>query len=495
MSNYIYPSSLLCDFYKVGHIFQYPEGTEYVYSNLTPRSTYIEGVNKIIFFGLQSFAKKFLIKYFNDNFFSRPKQDVIDEYVRVLKYTLGIENPDTTHIGKLHDIGYLPLKIKALKEGTLVPLQVPTLTIENTHPDFFWVTNFIETLMSSEIWLPCTSATISYEFRKIMSKYALETVGNTGFVPFQGHDFSFRGMSSVESAKLGGAGHLLNFVGTDTIPAILFHEEFYGANIEKELVGTSVSATEHSIACSYGVDNEFGYYERLIKEVYPSGIVSLVSDTYDLWEVLTDILVRLKDDIMARDGKVVIRPDSGNPVLILCGDPHGTTENERKGVIQLLWEVFGGTINELGYKELDPHIGAIYGDSINLERCEAICEGLKENGFASTNVVFGIGSFSYQFQTRDTFGFAVKATHVVINGEERFIQKDPATDTNKTKKSATGRVVVVQTDKGLKLADGLTIQGQKELEICDLLEDVFIDGRLVREETLAEIRERIAATL
>lgn len=567
MKNITYPATLLCDFYKLSHRVQYPENTEYVYSYWVPRKSYIDGINEVVAFGMQAFVKGFLIEYFNENFFDRPKEDVIAEYVRFIKYTLSLDNPDASHIAELHDLGYLPLEIRAVKEGTLVPLRVPTATVVNTHPKFFWLTNYIETLMSSENWLPSTSATIAFEYKKLLTKYAKETGGDLGFVPFQGHDFSLRGMA-LEAGKLSGAGHLTSFLGTDTIPAIPFLEKYYGANIENELVGTSVNATEHSVMCAGGQDGEFETYERLINKVHPTGILSIVSDTWDLWKVITDTIVKLKDDILARDGKVVIRPDSGDPVKILCGEyvpdlsevcdsiedckdymldklvdevrsetPHGehgesdveanfkfrdkyykirieidwnrydkqyyyidgkrvvkiketTPTPAQKGVVELLWEVFGGTINEKGYKELDPHIGAIYGDSITLQRAKAILEGLKAKGFASTNVVFGIGSFTYQYQTRDTFGYAMKATHVVIDGAERNILKDPVTD-NGTKKSATGRMVVLKHGDRIQLIDGLDIAKQEAYSHVDLLEPIFKDGELLRDQSLSDIRERL----
>jgi nicotinamide phosphoribosyltransferase len=495
--NYIFPATLLCDFYKVSHREQYPKGTQQIYSTWTPRASRIQGIDKVVMFNLQAFVKKFLIEYFDVNFFSRPKEDVVNEYVRVIKYTLGVENPDASHIAALHDLGYLPVKISAVFEGTLVPIRVPMITVENTlpeHPEFFWVTNYLETLMSSELWQPMTSATIAFQYRKMLTTYAMETVGNADFVPFQGHDFSYRGMAGQDSAYSSGAGHLLSFVGTDTIPAILYHEKYYNANIEKELVGTSIPATEHSIACSYGSDNEFEYFRRLITEVYPKGFVSIVSDTYDFWKVVGEFLPALKDIILARDGKVVIRPDSGDPVKIIVGDPNASDELVRKGLIECLWDIFGGSITEKGYKLLDSHIGAIYGDSITLARAEAIVEGLKQKGFASINIVFGVGSYTYQYQTRDTFGFAMKATFAEVNGEDRLLFKDPKTDDG-TKKSQRGKVVVVGEDGELKLIDGLTADEHKEYADTDLLKPVFVDGKLVREQSLADIRARLLSNL
>lgn len=492
MSKYIYPSTLLCDFYKVGHYAQYPDNTQYVYSTFTPRTSRLSGINSVVNFGLQAFVKKFLIGYFNENFFNRTKDEVIGEYKRVLKYTLGVEELFVGHIVELHDLGYLPLKVRSVKEGTVTPIKVPVVTVENTDPRFFWLTNYIETLISCELWQSYTSATVAHEYKRILTKYAELTGADMGNVQFQAHDFSMRGMSSLESAKLSGAGHLLSFVGTDTIPAIMFHEEFYNANVEKELIGTSVNATEHSVMCAGSQEDEFGTYRRLIEEVYPYGFVSIVSDTWDFWHVVGDTLPKLKNLIMARDGRVVIRPDSGDPVKIICGDPEAEDILVRKGLIECLWDTFGGTLTDTGFKVLDTHIGAIYGDSITLQRAETICEQLKSKGFASTNIVFGVGSFTYQYNTRDTFGFAMKATHVVINSKERNILKDPKTDSG-MKKSQTGRVVVHKNEDGnIVYTDGLNRYQQTWFENVDLLEDVFIDGMLVRDQSLAEIRKILA---
>lgn len=489
------PATLLADFYKLSHREQYPENTQLIYSNFTPRSNkYFPVADKVVVFGIQGFIKKYIIDYFNEHFFSRPKQSVISEYKRIVKYTLGIENPDASHLEELHDLGYMPIKIKALKEGTLVPIRVPVLTVENTNSKFFWITNYLETLMSAEIWQPMTSATIAYQYRKLLDEFALKTTGSTDGVAFQGHDFSMRGMSSVESAETSGAGHLLSFNGTDTIPAILYHENYYNADVEKELVGASIPATEHSVMTAYGKTDEFELFKHLLVDVYPNGFFSAVSDTWDFWKVVTEYLPRLKTEIMNRDGRLVIRPDSGDPVKIIIGDPQANTLEERKGLIECLWDTFGGTVTPQGYKVLDGHIGAIYGDSITLERAKAIVKGLEEKGFASTNIVFGIGSYTYQYNTRDTFGFAMKATYAVVDGEERFLLKDPKTDDG-TKKSLTGRVVVVYNDDNELIAiDHLDAEAivSSDVVIDDQLETVFYNGYLVREQSLAEIRKILA---
>ncbi|MBI1286247.1 MAG: nicotinate phosphoribosyltransferase [Flavobacteriales bacterium] len=478
----------MTDGYKVDHRSQYPTGTELVYSNWTPRGTRMPGVEKVALFGLQYFIKKYLIEDFNENFFAKPKEEVVASYRRRITSYLGPDAITYEHVEQLHDLGYLPIEIKALPEGTTVPLRTAMFTVQNTIPEFFWVTNFLETIISCIVWLPCTSATISLEYRKMLNRFAQETGGDLEFVPFQAHDFSFRGMAGMEAALMSGAAHLLNFAGTDTIPAIDFLEKYYRADVDRELVGVSVPATEHSVMCMGTQVDEIGTFQRLITEVYPKGIVSIVSDTWDFWKVLTDYLPTLKTEILNRDGKVVIRPDSGDPVKIVCGDPDAPVGTpEHKGAVEVLYEIFGGTITETGHKLLNEHIGLIYGDSITLERCKAICEQLKAKGFASTNVVFGVGSFTYQYVTRDTFGFAMKATYGKVNGEAREIYKDPKTDDG-TKRSARGLLAIHKNELGeLEMKDRLDPQE----ELLGELKPVFRNGQLLIELTLEEIRQNM----
>ena len=483
---------LLCDFYKLSHREQYPQGTETVYSTWTPRASRVKGVDKVVAFGQQAFIKEYLISFFNEAFFNRPKEEVVNDYKRIVKATLGVANPDATHIEELHDLGYLPLLIKSVDEGTLVPLRVPMMTIENTDARFFWLTNYIETLASCELWQACTSATIAHEYKKVLLQAATKTGGDKGFVDFQGHDFSMRGMSSLKSAVNSGMGHLLSFTGTDTIPAIQALEHYYNANVEKELVGTSIPATEHSVQCAYG--NDEVYFERMFTDVVPTGFVSIVSDGTDYWNVVANIIPKLKDKILARQGKVVVRPDSGDPVKIVCGDLDAVAGTpERKGTIELLWETFGGTVNNKGYKVLHPNIGCIYGDSITIERARQISSQLEAKGFASTNVVYGIGSFTYQYNTRDTFGFALKSTLCVINYDQKQIFKDPKTDDG-TKKSLKGAVAVVQRNNELVALDQMTLQ-QSDAVQDNLLTVTFLNGKLMKETTLAEVRARLAKNL
>ncbi|MDI9340312.1 MAG: nicotinate phosphoribosyltransferase [Sediminibacterium sp.] len=484
---------MLIDFYKADHRRQYPEGTELVYSNFTPRKFRLEGREELVFFGLQYFVKEYLIKQWNEGFFNLPKDKVVNDYKRRMDNALGKDSIPVEHIAQLHDLGYLPLVVKGLPEGTVVSPRIPVVTVYNTVPEFFWLTNYLESLMSAILWKPSTSATTAYQYRKTFNAYARETVSDTAidFVFWQGHDFSFRGMSGIEDASISGAGHLLSFYGTDTVPAIDFHELYYKGDSDKEMIGGSVPATEHSVMCMGTKDNEIGTFERLIEALYPNGIVSIVSDTWDFWQVITDYLPKLKAKVLARNGKVVIRPDSGDPVKIIIGDKNATPGSpEYKGAIECMWEIFGGTVTEKGYKLLDAHIGLIYGDSITLQRQKDILEGLKAKGFASFNVVLGIGSYTYEYVTRDTYGFAMKATYGEVNGEARNIFKDPKTDDG-TKRSAKGLLMVTEVDGQLQLKDECTWEEEKQ----GLLQTVFENGKLVREQSLSEIRARINARL
>ena len=492
---------LLTDGYKTGHHQQYPKGTTLVYSNFTPRSNKYapKGCDEVVVFGPQMVMKQ-LHEMFQNEFFSKLKAEVCGEMKRELSAYLGTDY-DASHFEALHDLGHLPIAVKALPEGTKAPIKVPVLTIYNTHPDFYWVTNYLETILSNLLWKPMTSATIANQYRKVLTRWMEKTDKERAwFVDWQGHDFSMRGMDSVEAVISSGLGHLTSFSGSDSLPAIHGARKYYGAT---DFVAGSVPATEHSVMCAGGKEDEVDTFRRLL-ETYPSGILSVVSDTWDLWKVCTKHVVTLKEEILARDGKLVIRPDSGDPVDILCGsirfDNKEEYETEKadgtlskanpseKGVIELLWDVFGGTVNEQGYKVLDSHIGAIYGDSITIERADEICRRLEAKGFASTNVVLGIGSFTYQYNTRDTFGFAMKATYVEVNGEGREIFKDPITDDG-TKKSATGLLCVEELDGKVLLYDKVSWN----TEGTGLLQLIYKDGQFHNQTTLDEVRLKIKA--
>jgi nicotinamide phosphoribosyltransferase len=475
----------LTDGYKTGHHQQYPKGTTLVYSNFTPRSNKHapKGCDQLVSFGQQMVMKQ-IHEAFEKDFFSRPKDEVCGEMKRELSMYLNTDY-DVSHFEALHDLGYLPINVKVIKEGSLVPMKVPVLTIYNTYPDFYWITNYLETIISNLLWKPMTSATIAQTYRKLFKSWQEKTDSEKAwFVDWQAHDFSMRGLDSVDATISSGLGHLTSFLGSDSLPAIYGARKYYN---ETEFVAGSVNATEHSVMCAGSKEDEIGTFRNLM-QTYPTGILSIVSDTWDLWKVCTEHLVTLKEEILARDGKVVIRPDSGDPVDIICGSESTlhTGSPEGKGVIELLWDVFGGTVNEQGYKVLDPHIGAIYGDSITLDRAEQIFKRLEAKGFASTNIVLGVGSFTYQYNTRDTFGFAMKATYVEVNGEGREIFKDPITDDG-VKKSAKGLLRITTGEEGYKLVDQQTWAGEKATDmVC-----IYDNGLFGNQTTLTQIREKL----
>lgn len=487
----------LADFYKTGHNRQYPDGTTEVYSNWTCRSDKHAKVladfdHRPVFFGLQGVCQWLLIDLWNKSFFSQPWSRVERKLKTRMDGALGQGAVSTKHWEALHKLGYLPVCIKALPEGSRVPVRVPMWTIRNTQPEFFWVTNYLETQLSAELWKAMTSATTAFEYRRLFERYAKMTGAPKEFIDWQGHDFSMRGMSGVHDATQSGAAHLLSFKGTDTISAIDYLEDYYSGN--ETFVGGSVPATEHSVMCAMGQTGEFELYKRLISEVYPSGIVSIVSDTWDFWKVITEYAPALKHIIMDRhrdtngNAKVVFRPDSGDPVKILTGNPYATFNSpEWKGAVECLWDAFRGTLTSTGHRLLDSHVGLIYGDSINLECAETILSILYNKGFASANVVFGIGSFTYQMATRDTFGTAIKATNLVCDGKEFCMSKKPKTDDG-MKYSARGLLRIgADSDRGFALHEDQS----RELEEKGLLETVFEDGIMRRHETLTTIRQRL----
>lgn len=488
---------LAIDGYKVSHRAQYPQGTTRVYSNFTPRSDRFfksplpDG--KLVFFGLQGFLKWFLVDLFNDAFFARPQDEVVSEYQAVMDSYLGKDTVPVDHIRALHQLGYLPLRIKALDEGSKVPVTVPVITIINTKPEFFWLVNYLETVLSAELWKASTNATIAHHYRKICEHWAEKTCSDMTHLDFQCHDFSFRGMAGLQDAMQAGSAHLLSFKGTDSIPSLLYARDYY-TDGEPYFIGASIPATEHSVMCMGEREHEIETFRRLIVDLYPQGFVSIVSDTWDYWQVLTEYTRELKSLILAREGRVVFRPDSGNPVEILCGtgldsDRSAERSPQQKGSVEVLWEIFGGTVNEKGYKVLDPHVGLIYGDSITLERANEILRRLEAKGFASSNVVFGVGSFTYQYNTRDTFGFAMKATWGEVDGQGRSIFKEPKTDSG-LKRSARGLLRVSRNEAGdLCLNDEQSWAQEREGE----LKTRFIDGKLVNCEHFEVIRQRLAA--
>lgn len=483
------------DVYKEFHPRAYhPDVTE-VYNNFTSRSGKLSNIpdgEGVLCVGFQSFMMDYLIQEWNEGFFNLSKEVALKRHRRVLSSMVGYQ-VDLSYLELLHDLGFIPLEIKTLPEGTLVPYQVPCATIRNTISGFEWLPNMIETALSCEVWHMQTTATTAREYFKRFKEAFEETGGPVELIPYMCHDFSMRGMTGRHTAASSGFGYLCSgFKGTDTIPAALFAEDYYGAFCdENSNVAASVDATEHSVTCSWIEEGEKEFLEHLMNNASPSGILSVVADTWDFWNFVTVIIPSVKDKIMERDGKVVIRPDTGNPVDIICGTypvfGRGVTP-EQKGLVECLWEIFGGARTSRGFKLLDDHIGAIYGDSITLARQEQIFKRLMDKGFVP-NVVLGVGSYSFQYVTRDTHGSAVKATNVIKDGRDLAIFKDPKTD--KAKKSARGLLRVEEENGTLVCYDNQTREQERE----GLLETVFLNGVITKVTTLEEIRERVYENL
>lgn len=543
------------DVYKLGHAGMMQEGSDMLYANLTPRSNRLFKAplgydGKMVVLGTHAGVQEIHVNW--KRFFDMPKEQALAIYTSLVDEALGSGVVSPQNMSDLHDLGYLPIRVKSLPEGFRVKMKVPVLTIKSTNKKFAWIVNFLETAISQITWPTMTTATIAAEYRRILTKWALLTGTPVEAIDYQAHDFSARGLMGPEAAARVGVGHLASFYGSDTVQAAAYIRAMYDVSNVATLFA-SVPATEHSISSSNilyiekmllegsrptgeaaeilqrGIDAELNtkelaellFLHRYITVLFPTGIVSYVSDTYDYWAVLTKILPLLKDVIMARDGKLVFRPDSGDPRKIIAGLREGEFRRTRQGVayplsawsgsaltaaqgtfteipkweiagsIEVLFDIFGGTITEKGFKELDSHIGLIYGDSITLERCNDILMNLHLKGYASGNVVFGVGSFTYQYITRDTFGFAVKATATSVDDVFIEIFKDPATG-DKLKKSSKGYMAVLYDQDGeIVMHD----QVSERMEAIGLLGIIYEDGVFAAPPCFAGIRELIKAGL
>lgn len=643
---HINPFLYAMDSYKVSHKRFETSGVTEIYSNFTARfGKYLKQLlgdaydEQYVVFGVQWMLLR-LHTMAKTGFFDKPKEEVINKMKKVHGAYIG--NTDFEHFEALHDLGYLPIVVKALDEGTVTPIGTPFFTIRNTLPEFEWLPNLLETVISTDTWKQLTVATIARAFRKISNEYALETVGSLEGTEWQNHDFSCRGQSGLESSAINGAAFLTSSCGTDNVVSLWACEKFYQSTNDEGLLAGSVPAGEHSVTTSgiltaqerleatrlvdegvyetereavkalveekcreMGItllEAETDYVVSVLEEKFPAGIVAFVADSFSFWDFMSKIIPSVKDKILARDGKFVVRGDSGNPVDVICGFedadikdlvarnlaeelvpgdsftvdgqvyklisyPQITQDNrylpfflleengfikkwdqeseekafeelakqvdvevaelmkleqtpdtvtkiadlilkkseanflvindkqivvqaEAKGKIEVLWEIFGGAITEKGYKVLDSHIGAIYGDGISVQRSQEIFRRLKKKGFASTNIVFGVGSYSLNMLSRDHLGMAIKATSTVvdIHGETilKPIYKDPKTDTSK--KSARGLLRVYRNESNEIVFDDMQTREQEEqglLTVC------YKDGRFEKLTNIFEIRDRI----
>lgn len=475
---------LLIDFYKAVHAEMLPKNITKSVSYFTPRMSRVERWDKVVMFGLQGFIKTYLIAYFNEEFFGKPFEEVIGEYKRIMDAALGAEAYKVEKIEKLHKLGYLPIEIIALPEGTLVPMHVPMFGITNTHPEFAWLPQSLESLISAESWHPMIAATVGYTYRQIVNDYYDKTCDDNVARARALGAFDFRGEECTDSAIKAGAGWCLSFLNTATVPTIPYLEQMYACDCTKEPVAFGSPSTEHSVMCSnYAMDgDEVTLLRRLLTEIYPGTSFSAVLDSYDYWNIIDNVLPQIKEEIMAHKGCMLMRGDSGECVEVVT-----------KTVFKL-WEQFGGTVNSKGYKVLDPHVKAIYGDSITIQRCEEIYRILEENGFACSNVALGVGSFSMQCIeedgilkpfTRDTFSSCIKATYCEIADKPYPIFKNPKD--GGFKKSQKGCCIVYED---LSFQDGFTWE-----EACANAENqlmpVFKDGKLLVEQNLQQVRAKL----
>lgn len=481
---------LLIDFYKAVHAEMLPKNITKSVSYFTPRMSRVKRWDKVVMFGLQGFIKTYLIDYFNEEFFDKPFEEIIYEYKRIMDASLGKDAYKIDKIESLHKLGYLPIEIVALPEGTIVPMHVPMFGITNTHKDFAWLPQSLESLISAEMWHPMLAATVGMTYRGIVNHYYdLTCEDNIPRSKALGA-FDFRGEECLESAVKAGAGWCLSFLNTATVPTISYLEKNYFCDCTKESVAYGSPSTEHSVMCSnYAVDgDEITLLRRLLTEIYPNTSFSAVLDSYDYWNIIDNILPQLKTEIMNHNGCMLMRGDSGDCVEVVT-----------KTVFKL-WEEFGGTVNSKGYKMLDPHVKAIYGDSITVQRCEEIYRILMKNGFACSNVALGVGSFSFQCIeedgvlkpfTRDTFSSCIKATYCEINGKPFPIFKNPKDGGFKKSQKGCCRVYT-RCDGSIYYEDELTWeQAIKSGKHGNMLIPVFKDGELLKEQSLKEIRDRL----
>jgi len=506
----------LTDGYKIGHKAMLAPGTTKLYGTWIPRSTKHapKGITKIVSFG-QQLVWKWIHDEFEENFFNcesvrngAAKLKAL-QFVKDMSLYLGMEY-DGKHFEELWDLGYLPIKVKSLPEGIETDPNIPHMTFVNTVDGFAWLTLYLETIVSSLAWKSSTAATIAKLYRRQAKEWVLKTdPSNMWLVDYMCHNFSARGNSGPMDMIMVALGHDTSFRGDDTIAAIPAARYFYNEP-EDEVCINSVNASEHSVSTTkiFTVGEQQMIADWL--QVFPKGILSIVSDTFDLWKLITEYLPAHKEAIMARDGKLVIRPDSGNPVDIICGreeklfDPPGEYKTPAEiGVIELLWGIFGGTINEQGYKVLDPHIGCIYGDSITPERQLEIYRRLAAKGFAATNIVLGVGSFTYQYNTRDTFGFAAKGSWFEVKEGDTVtsysIYKDPITDDG-SKRSLKGMLQVFNNNPNCQGHD-ILFDGSDDFKVrqeCTpaqedggLLQVIYQDGVLKNKTTLEQVRKNL----
>ena len=456
---------LMTDSYKLSHYKQYPPKTTNVYSYFESRGGKFE---RTLFFGLQYFLKRYLEGIVVTEEKIEQAQAFANAHFMAAEGCFNIDG--WKYILSQHG-GKLPVEIKAVPEGTVVPTRNVLMTIENTDRECYWLTNYLETLLV-QVWYPITVATQSMYMKKVISDY-LRVTGQDA-PDFKLHDFGYRGVSSHETAGIGGAAHLVNFQGTDTIAGALVAQDYYGA----DMAGFSIPASEHSTITAWGREGEVEAMRNMLEQ-YPTGLVACVSDSFDIYSACTEKWGgELKDQILQRDGVLVVRPDSGEPHRVVLK------------VLQLLGDAFGYTENEQGYKVLDPHVRVIQGDGIDFNSLNHILETMYVHGWSADNIAFGSGGGLLQKLNRDTCKFAFKCSSVEVDGVQRDVYKEPVTDPGKQSKRGRLRLALVNGAHGTVFQtyqqDTMYV-GEYEK---DVLTPVFRDGNIVTEWNFDAIRER-----
>lgn len=501
------------DFYKWSHIEQYVPNTTRVYSNMTPRSDKLSNVinsnGKMVFFGLQ-FALSQMVEQWNENFFQKDKEKVIKRFTRRVNNSIGPEygKQMVESLGKLHDLGYLPIEVRSIEEGNWVNMGIPLFVVSNTKDEFFWLVNYLETYLSAMIWPMSNSAMVSSQYHKTAKKFAEKSGAPDFWLWIACHCFAARGHRGIEDSTISGMGHMLFSAGTDTGWAIDYIEDYYGANSDSELIGCSVNAFEHATATQriayYRNVLGFEHAEReslrdLCVNVYPTGILSYVADSEDYFRLISTDLAALKDEIEARKPdalglcKVVVRPDSSpkSPLEVIVGDPDSSDELQRKGTLQILWETFGGSLNDKGLRVLNPKIGIIYGEAIDGVMQEKIYEEMIKQGWCVSNILMGVGSYGFlRGASRDSYSIAIKGTHSIVDGLPVSMQKNPKTAMN-SKKSACGLLRVEKENNEYVLYENQT---PEQFETGELKLS-FRDGKFVNFQVWKDIKERAVAGL
>jgi len=441
------------DSYKYSMYLQYPPETKTVYSYIESRGGKWDST---VYFGLQAFIKKYLLTPVT-------MEDIDEAEAVILAHGEPFNRAGWEYIVRVHG-GRLPIVIRSAPEGSIIPGKNVLLVIENTDPECFWLTTFLETALLRAIWYPTTVATNSYESKKEILSY-LQKTGDPESIGFKLHDFGARGVSSKESAGLGGMAHLVNFNGTDTVMGLVYARNFYGA----DMAGFSIPAAEHSTVTSWGKENEVLPYRNMLKQFAREGtVVAVVSDSYDIFNACELWGTELKQEVIDSGATVVIRPDSGNPpeVVLSC--------------VQILDKNFGHTVNAKGYKVLN-NVRVIQGDGIDKQMIRAILYTLTLAGYSADNVAFGQGGALLQMVNRDDLAFAMKCSAIQIGDRWVEVFKDPITDQGK--KSKRGRVTLFQE------ADGRFHSGVEDWP-KSALEEVYRDGVLVKETTWDEVTAR-----